>query len=68
MASPVVADPETCAFIRSIVERRGVAPVARLLNMAQGTTARIAGGLPVQPGTAELARQRVERLRRGEPR
>lgn len=42
------------AWLRQLVDSRGVTTVAKLLNMSDATVARAAGGLPVQEGTVAL--------------
>jgi hypothetical protein len=51
--------PEITSQIRAMVERDGVRPVGRTLRLADATVARLAAGLPVTEGVAELAKQRL---------
>jgi hypothetical protein len=53
-------DPRPLVAARVAITSVGA--VARVLGMPRESIARLAGGLPVRPGTLALARERVERL------
>jgi hypothetical protein len=58
--SPQDIDPRPLVAARVAITSVGA--VARVLGMPKESIARLAGGLPVRPGTLALARERVERL------
>ena len=58
--SPQDIDPRPLVAARVAVTSVGA--VARILGMPRESIARLAGGLPVRPGTLALARERVTRL------
>jgi len=57
--SPQDIDPRPLVAARVAVTSVGA--VARILGMPRESIARLAGGLPVRPGTLALARERVTR-------
>lgn len=62
MARPVPPPERTRERIRSLTLRVGVSRAAQLLDLAEATTARLAGGLPVNPATAAHADRRLDAI------
>lgn len=62
MARPVPPSPKTTKRVRDLVDRTSIAEAARLLDLAEATVARLAGGLKVTPGTNAYAEQRLAAL------
>ena len=65
MARPIPPAPEVSARIRALVNETSIASVARQLDLAEATVARLAGGLNVTRGTNLLAAERLLGLDKG---
>lgn len=65
MAEAVATDPKLSARVRALVNETSLSAVARRLDLAEATVARLAGGLKVSPGTELLASARLSELERG---
>lgn len=59
-ARPVKPDPVVSARVRALVDAHGMRGASRRLHLAEGTVARLVGGLPVTQGTELLARTRLD--------
>lgn len=55
-------DPEISVRVRSLIEGSSMAEAARRLDLAEATVARLAAGLRVTPGTALLAKAKLDKL------
>lgn len=56
-------DPDTRAWVRSDVQDRGVAAVARDLGLSRDATLALAADAPVRAGTLAQARERKTALK-----
>ena len=54
---------DTIAAVRALVDQGSEARAATELGVSRQTLARIIAGLPVQPGTAALVRERMTERR-----
>jgi DNA-binding phage protein len=61
MEAPTLTDDER-GTLTAAARNRGLAHVARTLDLSREVTARLASGSPVRRCTLEIARQRLVRL------